>query len=288
MENNNIHINKKRNLRDFLLISKFNIHLNMQKLSILLTTCILTFSFYGCHKNEGTARLNIRLTDAPGNYEEVNVDIKGIEIHANSGDLKSGWNSLNNFNPGVYNLLEFTAGVDTLLGSNELPVGKISQIRFVLGPDNSVKINGEKIRLITPSAQSSGLKLQVNTFLEEGITYNMLLDFDASRSIVRTGNGNYLLKPVIKMITEAESGAIKGQVSPIEASPAVYAIQGSDTLAGTFANDEGIFLLQGLKDGEYKVVFEPATGYEGLVMEGVEVKLGEVNNIGTVEITEGE
>lgn len=256
----------------------------MQKQIILLALFALTFTFYGCHNNEGTARLNIRLTDAPGDYEEVNVDIKGIEIHSNSGNVATGWNNLNNFNPGVYNLLKFTAGIDTLLASNELPAGKISQIRLVLGGNNSVKINGQTFQLITPSAQSSGLKVQVNTFLEEGVTYNMLLDFDASRSIVKSGNGKYRLKPVIRVITEAESGAIKGVVTPTAASPAVFAIQGTDTLAGTFANSDGKFLLRGLKSGDYKVSFSPSSGYKALAIEGVEVKLGEVKDLGTVEI----
>ena len=63
--------------------------------------------------------------------------------------------------------------------------------------------------LTTPSAQHSGLKLNVHAELTEGITYKILLDFDAARSIVKTGSGAYNLKPVIRTITEATSGLSK-------------------------------------------------------------------------------
>ena len=43
--------------------------------------------------------------------------------------------------------------------------------------------------LTTPSAQHSGLKLNVHAELTEGITYKILLDFDAVRSVVKTGSG---------------------------------------------------------------------------------------------------
>jgi hypothetical protein len=54
-----------------------------------------------------------------------------------------------------------------------------------------------------PSAEQSGLKLQVNQTLQEGIMYHVLLDFDANKSIVKLGNGGYKLKPVIRTVETA-------------------------------------------------------------------------------------
>lgn len=48
----------------------------------------------------------------------------------------------------------------------------------------------------------------------DGIEYKLWLDFDAGRSVVEIGNGNYILKPVIRIYSEATSGAIKGSVLP--------------------------------------------------------------------------
>jgi hypothetical protein len=240
--------------------------------------------FFSCSDNDSkSAHLEVYLTDAPGDYQEVNIDIQNVQVNSGSGD--GGWTSLD-VHKGVYNILELTNGVDTLMADGEFPVGKISQIRLILGNNNSIKINNQVIALSTPSAQQSGLKLQVNTELKDGITYRLLLDFDAARSIVKAGaSGRYNLKPVIRTIVEAESGAIKGAVSPIESSPAVYAIIGADTLGTAFADQlSGKFMIKGLKAGTYKVTFEPKTGYQSAAKENVVVSVGVVNDIGTIQL----
>lgn len=234
-------------------------------------------------ESDNTAFLEVRLTDAPGDYEEVNIDIMEVEVNA-SDDENSGWRSIETIN-GIYDILKLTGGIDTLLGTAELPSGKISQIRLKLGNNNSIKINGDMINLTTPSAQQSGLKLNIHAELEPGIVYTLLLDFDAARSIVTTGNGEFTLKPVIRTIVEAQGGAIKGKVSPIESTPAVYAISGLDTLATAFANHtSGEFLLRGLEPGTYKVTFEPGEGFAPIAEENVTVSLGVVTNMGEITI----
>lgn len=211
------------------------------------------------------------------------MDIKGIEI--NSGDQDNGWVALKSIRPGVYDLLKLTGGLDTLLASEELPAGRISQIRLLLGENNSVKTNGQVYPLKTPSAQQSGLKLKVNATLTEGITYTILLDFDAARSVVSAGNsGGYNLKPVIRSIAEAQSGAIKGSVAPALAAPAVYAIAGTDTVSTAYADATGNFLLRGVKPGTYQVVIQPKEAYGEKTLENVAVTLGNVTTLEPVTL----
>lgn len=241
---------------------------------------LLTLVFTSC-SNDNTARLEVRLTDSPGDFEEVNIDIQEVQVNSSEGN--SGWQSLD-IKAGVYNILELTNGLDTLLGSIELPAGKISQIRLVLGNENTVKIDGTTYPISTPSAQQSGLKLNLNATLTEGITYRILLDFDAARSVVERGNNTYSLKPVIRAIEEATSGAIAGTVTPVDASPAVYAIVGADTVGTAFADDAGKFLIKGLDAGTYTVSIVPKEGYTGVDRANVEVTLGNVTNLGTIEI----
>jgi hypothetical protein len=62
------------------------------------------------------AKLVIRLTDSPGDYTKVNIDIQEIEVHG-----ADGWTTLPNVNSGVYNLLDFTDGRETVLTSTEYP-----------------------------------------------------------------------------------------------------------------------------------------------------------------------
>lgn len=233
--------------------------------------------------HEENATLAVYLTDAPADYQQVNIDIQGVEV--NVGDEQSsGWTTLQ-VETGVYDVLELTGGIEALLGTMSLPAGKIDQIRLKLGENNSIMINDEIESLTTPSAQTSGLKLNVHATLEAGVTYKLLLDFDAARSIIHNGNNSFSLKPVIRTFVEAQSGAIKGSVTPVESNPAIYAIIDQDTLATAFANQStGEFLLRGLPSGNIKVTFEPIEGFNSKVIEDVTVDIGEVTDVGEVEI----
>lgn len=250
----------------------------------LLFFIVLTLVWLGCSKDEaGMSHLKVMLTDAPGDYEEVNIEIVGVEVHSAEGNQSSGWVSLD-VDSGVYNVLTLANGLDTLLGEVDVPSGRISQIRLILGSNNTLKVDGEVKPLDVPSGEQSGLKLNVHTDLSAGVTYVFTLDFDAARSIVERGNGTYGLKPVIRVITEATSGSITGTVTPAEATPAVYAIDGSDTVATTFADSLGYFLLRGVAAGSYTVTFEPGTGFTPVQKENVVVVVGQVTNVGVVDV----
>jgi hypothetical protein len=244
---------------------------------------VLGLALIACESDSKNARLEVWLTDAPGDYQEVNIDIQGVEIHTSENDNEKGWTSLE-VNKGVYNMLKLTNGIDTLLAVKEIPAGKISQIRLKLGDGNTIKVDGKMTDLIVPSGQPSGLKLQVHENLSEGITYKILLDFDVARSIVASGNASYKLKPVIRTITKAVDGAIKGVVSPKESTPAIYAIIGDDTLGTTYPDTLGHFLLRGLPAGSYNVTFEPNSDYQKIQKSDVSVQLGVITDLETVTI----
>ena len=238
-------------------------------LKSLFASLVFGLVCLGC-SSENTSRLEVRLTDSLGDFDAVNIDIQGVEV--NSSNANSGWVSLD-IAKGVYDILKLTNGLDTLLGSLELPSGKVSQIRLILGDKNSIKINGQIHNLTTPGAQQSGLKLNLHATLTEGITYTILLDFAAARSIVRRGNGTYSLKPVIRAIEEATSGVIKGTITPVDATPAVYVIAGSDTVSSTFADTTGKFLVRGVAAGVYNVSIVPGVTYVPALKTGVTVRL---------------
>lgn len=252
-------------------------------LKTFLGLFMLSFLWLACSSDDQTAKLHVRLTDAPADYEEVNIDIQQVQVHSNEGTQSSGWKTLHIEN-GVYNLLELSNGLDTLLAFAELPVGKISQIRLILGTNNSIMVNGVLLPLSTPSAQQSGLKLNVNAQLITGITYTILLDFDAGLSVVKHGDGSYSLKPVIRALNEATSGAIDGTVTPLAAAPAIFVIQGSDTVATAYTDDAGKFLLRGVPAGTYTVSFSPKDEFTPLLLESISVTIGTVTHLGTVTI----
>lgn len=255
----------------------------MKKLMIPFLFAIAVF--IGCNgiEENNSGVLMVRLIDSPAEYEEVLIDVQ--ELLLNVADDDSGWTELPLLVKGQIDLLQLTNGNDTLLSEESLPPGRISQMRMVLGDNNQLKMGGEYYDLETPSAQQSGLKFNIHTTIEEGVTYEMWIDFDASKSIVEKGNGTYSLKPVIKTFTEATSGSIIGTISPAEVKSVVYAISSSNDTTSTYPDSEsGDFLLRGLDAGTYKIEVEPEDGYSSVEKENVSVEIGKSIDIGVLNL----
>jgi hypothetical protein len=253
----------------------------------LTLTALTLFVFSSCSKNDAAssdkARLQVFLTDDPANYDQVNIDIKDVMINYSS-DTGSNWVSLNGVKAGSYDLLRLRDGRDTLLGDAQIQTGKIQQIRLILGSNNTVKVGNQTYDLTTPSAQQSGLKIKINQDVNAGVLYKLLLDFDASRSIVRTGNGKYILKPVIRATVEAMGGSLKGYVLPNTFNSSVYAIQGTDTVAGTITSG-GSYNIRGIAAGSYNLSFVPSdTTYKSQTKSGITITNGAVTTVDTVRL----
>ncbi|NDK54873.1 DUF4382 domain-containing protein [Pontibacter fetidus] len=263
-----------------------------RKLIIPFLLGALTFGFSSCDSDSdtdgsGTSKLQVRMTDAPGDYEEVNVEVVSVQVNRENTDGEEGWITLDEIHPGIYNLLDFANGKDTLLASAELPAGSISQIRLILGDENTVKLkSGEVIDLKTPSGQTSGVKLSVNATLEEDVTYVMLLDFDAAKSVVAKGNGGYNLKPVIRVISQAVAGGIKGKVAPAEYKPGIYVISSANDTLGGFANEAGDFMIKGVPAGSYTVKFYTEAAAHDTTLTDIVVSQDAIKDLGTVQLPE--
>jgi hypothetical protein len=225
------------------------------------------------------------LTDDPAAYDAVYIDVQSIQVNVSADTgTSTGWQTINLLHPGVYNLLDFRNGIDTVLASVDLPAGKISQMRLILGSNNSVVIDGKSHSLKTPSAQQSGLKFNIHATLTDGIEYRLWIDFDASRSIVSTGSGNYILKPVIRTYTEAIGGSIKGYVLPAAALPQVWAVQGTDTLLALPDSTTGHYLIGGVNAGNWNLLLHAQDSSYKDTAFTVSVANGVVTNAGTVTL----
>jgi len=252
----------------------------MKKLSGLLI--ILAIALFSCKKESsnvtGASRLTFRLTDAPGAYDKVDIDIIGAQAIVNDSIINL------DVNKGVYNLLDFVNGKDTVIVDQQIPSGTLSQIRLILGDNNSVKTGGTTSGLKTPSAQQSGLKLNVHADFLQGIGYEYVIDFDAARSIVKTGNGSYILKPVLKVFTKAVTGAVSGTVSPVKAKPLIYAISAQlDSSSTTADTISGKFMFRGLNPGVYKLSFVPKSPYKDTTLTKINVSTGIITKLDTLK-----
>jgi len=272
---------------------------------LLVIAMVISLGFQSCNddKESNTARVQLKLIDAEGDYEQVNVEI--IDIQYNSSEDEEGWKS---FTPeGGYpiniDLTQLIAGNSLLLTDEIIPSGMLKQIRLVLSDNNSIVIEGvvEHVRLYTPSAQQSGLKLKLDTELEPGFSYTFILDWDVQRSIVKAGNsGRYNLKPVIRVNTEVNSGSISGKVigevqednvdGPVALEGIVVrvfkanAVEGDEHVAVTSTNVNGEFLFQGLDAGDYKITIEDNSYIKYESLESINVSVGVISDTGTIEL----
>ncbi|MES2628353.1 MAG: DUF4382 domain-containing protein [Bacteroidota bacterium] len=256
----------------------------MKTLSLYILVATLAVAcLFGCKKDSmpginPQSGMQIILTDAPGDFDAVYIDIRDVMV--SSSDKDESWVSLGGVRPGMYNLLELTNGVDTLIADAALAPGRINQIRLILGDNNYVVVGGQRYPLKTPSAQQSGLKIKFKTDLVAGVIQLVVLDFDVAKSVVEHGNGDYHLKPVIRAFVDKSGGVISGQVVPAVPSVVEAVSPGDGTSAYTSA--DGRFVLRGLQDGVYTVTITPATssGYAAKTIANVVVKKGEVSNTG--------
>ena len=170
---------------------------------LFLSLAVTALSVLSCQKessdtSDTNSTLNIRLTDAPTVYEEVNVDIREVRVKfADNGVPGDGWVTLITY-PGIYNLLALQNGVDTLLATGAYPFRIVKEIRFILGSANTIKDAGVLYPLEIPSGSESGLKIKVDKHLQETLE-TIVIDFDAALSVKKEGTGDYKLRPVLRI-----------------------------------------------------------------------------------------
>lgn len=162
---------------------------------LILAVFILPFT-YSCNKKEiKTSPVQFFLIDSPSNFDSVNIHIKKIE--ANVVYDSTRWIPLHTKDT-VVNLFNFRDSVTMMIAQDIVPLGLLKEIRFILGDDNSVVVNGITYPLQLSGNGSPGFMIQVGKKLNEAFN-GFILDFDASQSIIAE-NGAYRLQPVVRLI----------------------------------------------------------------------------------------
>src|SRR5205809_3601488 len=129
-------------------------------MKILSLSLLAAIVFFSCSKNNnnvtasGETDFSVYLTDDPGTYDHVFLDIQGMEVHYSDDTNNDKWYTLKNFNAGSYDLLKFSNGKDTLLATDRIASKHIDQIRLILGDNSYVVVEGERYPLKTPSEKN--------------------------------------------------------------------------------------------------------------------------------------
>jgi len=234
----------------------------------------------------GTGTLHVSLTDAPScGYDQVNVTIDRVRVNqsASAADADGGWSEIVLSPARRVDLLTLSNGVLEDLGQTALPAGKYTQLRLVLAPNDAanplansvVPTGGTETALTTPSAQQSGLKMNVDIDVAADKIADVVLDFDACKSVVKRGNsGQYNLKPVITVVPVLSDAGLRviGYVDPaLGTANTQVSVQAAGVPVKAAAPDAtGKFVLYPVPVGTYDLVVT-SSGRVTAVMTGVPV-----------------
>lgn len=274
----------------------------------------------GCSSNDnnGPAKLSIAVTDSPvDNATAVVVTFTGVELLDSGGGVSQSFT----FDaPKSIDLLQMQGAQSEFLIEGEVvPVGVYDQVRLIIDTPNAscnnltgtpasyIQFGGPnspKDPLVVPSGGASGLKVMGPITVAQGGTASYTIDFDLRKSIAERGaTGCYNLRPVLRVVDNAQVGTLSGTVAPTllqqdgcTADPAtgdgaaVYVYSGSgvvpDDVDGTdpepltsaqlTLQDDGSFSYEigFLLAGEYTAAFtcqagdDTAGGNEAIVFTG--------------------
>lgn len=256
---------------------------------ILLGISLVMLFIWSCSDNstdptvQGDGSIKLYLVDSPSTFDSVIIFVKRVEVHKSGSDSTSGWFVIND-SLRSFDLLQLVNGASVVLGDSVLTSGNYTQIRLILADGNYVIDNGFRHDLTVPSGMQTGIKLNHAFTIEPNSLYELILDFNVEKSIHITGNGKYMMKPVIRVMPMIISGSISGMVLPLDAQATVFTTIGLDTVT-TYPDALGFFKLMVLPQGVYNLEIDPSNpAYKDTLIENVSVFSHQNTDIGTIEL----
>jgi hypothetical protein len=281
---------------------------------------------YGCNESingDGpetkSGKVTLSLTDAPfpvDKVEQVNVtiDMVRLKIAENEEDTDEGEEVTDDGSGFItlevdktFNLLELGNGESEILGDLEIPAGEYKEIRLHV-VDAKIKLVEveEEMEIKIPGGSSSGLKIKIQPSLviNDGEEYDVVLDFDVSRSFLVKGNPKkgeikgFMFKPVIRATNMTLAGSLSGTVKEdVEGdvfikNAHIYLTSPedvTDTIATAKTNKDGFYKIIGIPGGTYTVSCEKEEYKNVNDPEQVEIVVGEeVTKYFVLKKSEGE
>jgi hypothetical protein len=263
----------------------------MKRLFFTIFTTVLVLIFISCSKttDSGNGRLVVKITDAPfpvDIVESAEVTITKIEIRKTGDGISDGnpfvviWEGSR-----IFNLLELRNGVVEDLLDLEIPAGEYNLLRLYVD-EASLKVkNGDNFSLKVPSGQQTGIKIFIRPGLvvEGGLTSELLLDFDLSRSFLMKGNmespagiKGFTFKPVIRAVNNSIAGRLEGSVTDtakVKIKEAIIWVKQDTIVASAIADTLGHYAIIGLPAGTYSVL-AAKENYDTVKVDGVKIVEG--------------
>ena len=229
-----------------------------------------------------TGTLSLMLTDDPANecYQHVYITIAEVWGHEGDDEEEEGtWIGPYYPTPTLEQPVDLNTlrnGVLAQLATIELEPGLYTQMRLIIEdgdwanyvdvclPPCEAPVECTETELKIPSGVQTGVKLVHPFEVIEGQMTELILDFDAQRSVVKAGNSDqYLLKPTIKVIGTVDNAIVSGTVKdgttglvgvPVTAQKNGAAPDEKDIVQSSTTTDENGQYTMYLLPGTYNIV----------------------------------
>ncbi|SHM34210.1 protein of unknown function [Cyclobacterium lianum] len=238
----------------------------MSKTFLALWMAMLSGLFMSCDDvtSENRSLVNILLVDAPGDFDEVWIEVLGVEIlpagsrgsTENANWIRIPYRAASN----TVKISDLVNDERLLLGRTEIQSGLVSKIRLLLGREMYLIQDGIRIDLAADLDLADKLEMDIAVDALPGFSYDIFLDMDLAGSIVPAANGSFLLDPKLRAFDPAGAATIRGRILPGNVAPHVYVRSTTDTLSTLTAGNGG-FYLQGITPNTYQVFIEAPAGY---------------------------
>lgn len=159
-----------------------------------------------------TATLNVSLTDSPfSDGKALLVTFSDVSAHRSGADFMT-LPFVGGASSRTCDLKKLTTAQD-VLGTGPLPAGHYTQLRLVVasaaiyfdspssGPACAASVAAPAGRSAAVDIPSGELKLNREFDLTSTNATTILLDFDGDKSVKETGNGRYMMTPVITIVS---------------------------------------------------------------------------------------
>lgn len=234
----------------------------MKKLQFYLLPIICVLFFASCEDPDSSpkALLNLLLVDSPAKWDSVFVEIEGVDIEV-LGDGRETQNQIFflEYKSGDkrVKVSDLVGGNTLLLGRNELPIGQIINATIILGDEHSMFIDEKEYILKLTDPSDNEISLSTAIHIEQGISYDIVLDMDLEKSIVQASESplTYALDPTFKLVKGAGTIELSGVLKPVALYPAIYMVSETDTFS-THINTSGKYLFR-VPMARYELYFDP-------------------------------
>jgi len=263
-------------------------------MSFLALGTFMLINFSSCSKEEENTPGNtfkVRMTDAPGDFVALEMEIVGVDIYHNT----EGWINLSSETQ-MISVLDLTNGQEIELAHNTaVNAGLYTKIRIRFGDNNTLTLFGEMqsggLGNIDVSLAWNGPKeavIEINREVSAESGADVLVDFHVAESVSEgVSLGEYVMHPVITEIRDAQTG-IQGKVEG-SLMAAILLTNGENTYS-TYIDASDNFMVRGIEPGTYDMTiipnrFDPdEIVAEEKQINNIVILQGEIKQMGTIQL----